>query len=683
MEEYGTWNLVDILERLDWEVFSKEKWLDCKMDKVAEVTYSYSQPGEISVPEWVHYKEEAVLHWPVLNKTLFCDIGKMDIKAYQSADLTERSQLLDTSSESIKSTLSGKIALIDSYKTQIVDENEDGDEVLAAKKRIILWGLDEIKMQLEACVLWLPFEVEKALVGFHFSVEWDSPHVIPAEEREQKMLKIREINTGIYGEPLSNSDEYIKWCLDYFHTTYTKYEVESQNEDFPEARKLSKPEQDRYKKYLGILKHKAPDYDPQIKETPEKYISEEDSEKYGYVLMNKEDVLASFNHHNLGTWLDQRAVFNDDVGGITDRSHELQYPRDKPKFQALTSDRVDGLQTHEIWQHAFSIERHMKLIGNIRGASNLELSEGFAKLFEDLYEFGPNLLTEVEENGKKFQIIDVSKLSYVQNFPKTIMEELLTDEQFYDFLALNNKIEPDKMEVRDRYLRHKRTGMQRKDITYTTGKIKAAKYFNDIILWKNKTWKFSDSYAGKVWFHQIEDYRIIEQAANDNNPDQKLPENMLFHEAERFAVEQRWLRKKYRESEEFKANLDYYQEYQTFSKRKQRRHKYWERMNSYKRALKKHAVNEESFYSYLQKKYPFMDFWKEKIDSVRFWFKAQLLWAVKLKEDSINADEFITQEDIEDGYGYSKREEYMKHTSSRRFSQQVMKRWERELRKAA
>jgi hypothetical protein len=48
------------------------------------------------------------------------------------------------------------------------------------------------------------------------------------------------------------------------------------------------------------------------------------------------------------------------------------------------------------------------------------------------------------------------------------MEEILTDEEFLDFLKLQNKIEPDKMSSLDRYLRFKRTGFQRKDITYTT-----------------------------------------------------------------------------------------------------------------------------------------------------------------------------------------------------------------------
>jgi hypothetical protein len=38
-----------------------------------------------------------------------------------------------------------------------------------------------------------------------------------------------------------------------------------------------------------------------------------------------------------------------------------------------------------------------------------------------------------------------------------MMEEVLTDEEFYDFLYIQNKIEPDKMSVLDRYLRFKRT----------------------------------------------------------------------------------------------------------------------------------------------------------------------------------------------------------------------------------
>jgi hypothetical protein len=63
-------------------------------------------------------------------------------------------------------------------------------------------------------------------------------------------------------------------------------------------------------------------------------------------------------------------------------------------------------------------------------------------------------------------------------------------------------------------------------------------------------------------------------------------------------------------------------------------------------------VSGELFYNHLQKKYSFLDVTQEKINSIGFWFKKQLLWAVS----NINA-EFKA-------HGVSKkiREEIMKKT---------------------
>jgi len=162
-----------------------------------------------------------------------------------------------------------------------------------------------------------------------------------------------------------------------------------------------------------------------------------------------------------------------------------------------------------------------------------------------------------------------------------MMEEVLSDEEFYDFLYLQNKIEPDKMAVLDRYLRFKRTWFQRKDITYTTWKIKAAKYINDIILW-NIDWDLEDLYSWKVWFKDLDKISLIKKYAKKSWV--KLPENLLFADATYYWVIQREKWKK---------------------------------------------ITKQGFYNYLIKKYPFLkSLVDEKIDTIKFWFKKQLLWVI-------------------------------------------------------
>ena len=142
-----------------------------------------------------------------------------------------------------------------------------------------------------------------------------------------------------------------------------------------------------------------------------------------------------------------------------------------------------------------------------------------------------------------------------------------------------------------RYLRHMRTWIQRKDITYTIWNIKAAKYLNQVIVGERE-WDFSDLWAWKVWFDQIQLFRDAEESKNVNK--QKLPENMMFYEAQYFALEQRKKRKEYRESIEF-TSLD-------------------KESKEYKDGLKKFSVSEEEFLTYLLNKYPFLDVSDEKIE---------------------------------------------------------------------
>ncbi|PIE85226.1 hypothetical protein CSA08_03125 [Candidatus Gracilibacteria bacterium] len=418
---------------------------------------------------------------------------------------------------------------------------------------------------------------------------------------------------------MSENSEYVEGSIDYYHGKYKNYKEKLNKGEIEEEKTLTKQEVIRYEGYLKKLHLLAPEYTPKVRKKTEKVIDK----KWDEVNIYKNDLLIVFDNHfkaiekHTGN-MPKRAYFDENVGGVTDTPEGLLYPKNNEKFDFITLSRAAKLLGHEIGQHGVSLVSHNELVGNIRGKNNLELAEGTAKLVEDLFEFGENLLIDSTDiNGKKVKIINIEKLEYVPNFPKTLMEEILTDKEFLDFLNLNNKVENDKTSPIQRYLRHKRTGFQRKDVTYTIGRIKAAKYYNDIITGKNKSGEFSDLFIAKVGYDQVDEARYLKNKVDEENKlidkenqkkeKRKLPENLMFHEAVYFTIKQREKRKK----ENKKVGNE---------------------------------VNASEFYKYMQKKYPFMDFTKEKIDSISFGFKAQLLGAVKMIESAIASHD--TEEEV-------------------------------------
>jgi len=641
--------LDSVLEDLNTSVFSEALWLDSNMYKVTEVTYNYSALWEIEEDG-----VDVLDRWPFVNTTLFCDIGWLDITDFANKDVGWRNRLIYHAKEKIESIIQERIKNINEFKERINSISSSWEQSMDAKKKIILWGLDEIVMQLQACILGLDFEVEKALIG-HYFLQPTSQHIIPPEDRKNKEAEIDDINTKIYWDKLSDSKDYRKGVIDYYYTKYSKYQEAKDKDGFHSNRLLSEEETQRYEGYLKKLWALEADHVPQKNVKPKKYIDED----YENIQVNRSDVIAWFNHHLIASDLSQRAEPDDKVSGVTDTPSLLKYPWKWEKFDNLDVTRIAKLNAHEIWQHAFSIERHMKVIWNIRWAKNLELAEWVASLFEDLYEYGPNIVQDSWINGKKYQIIDISKLEYVASFPKTLMQEILTDEEFYDFLKLNNKVEPDKMTPLRRYLRHMRTWIQRKDITYTTWKIKAAQYLNQVIMWQIE-WDFSDLWAWKVWFDQIQLFRDAEESRSVDK--EKLLENMMFYEAQYFAIEQRKKRRKYRESIEF-TSLN-------------------KQSDEYKDGLKKFSVTEENFFTYLGNKYPFLDFSDEKIKSVRHIFKKQLLWAVKLEENSIEASKEIEEHWIDSEMWNLYRYLRWEQSGSTELSEKIIARWEKDFQKA-
>ncbi len=572
--------LEEILESLEQEVFSKEDWIDNDFYKIPEITYSYKK-------EWNH----------LINETLFSKIWWLNIDNFLLSDDRQKEKIIIEIKEKLNKEIWEKIKKITNFIEEIESINTD-DEILNARKNIILWWLKENINLLNLALEWLDFELEKAMIWLYFEnkeKKSSSKFFINQNLREEKINKIEQLNTEVFWPKITNNKEYIEWNLDYLFEKFEDYKKLREENNLDEDRLLTEDEEKRYLDYISRLQNLSPDYRPKIRQKPKKVLDK----KYYTREVNWEDLALILAHHS--KWLDKQTwnfphqvYFDELVSWVTDTPNWLLLPKN---FKKLNKNYLDILRLdwHEIWQHWISQVIHEEIIWNIRWEKNLELVEGTAMEWEELFQNWANMMKE--DNGinwNKVLVIDIEKISYVQSFSKTAMEEILSDEEFYDFLKLQDKIEPNKMSPLDRYLRFKRTGFQRKDITYTTWKIKAAKYINKVIKWEING-DVSDLFLWKIGFKQIPEFKKILKAKKIENPNLKLPENLLFAETLVFLLEQR------EKNPKNNKNKD---------------------------------IIKEKFLDYLILKYPFLkkDLVKEKIDSIRYNFKKHIIYALKIIE---------------------------------------------------
>ena len=626
-----------ILEELDNWVFSDEQWNQSNFYKIPEITYSYNYSS----------KEENPKH--ILNETLFVELWGLKLEVFNDAVIDKKKRLIDEASKILIDNVNKKKKKI-LQSLEYINDLSSNDEVLSEKRDIIEGGLVEILDHLELMLTWLDFEKEKALVWNYFTAwEEQKKYCLSDEERKRKTEEVEKINKKIYWEKLSDIKKYREGILDYFYTKYENYKQAVNDNSIDNQRILTSDEVKRYEKYLDKFNELDKEYVPKKKESAESIIDK----KWEKIDMKGDDIIDFFdfdykaNDAQTG-WMKHKAEYDSSISTYTDTPTWLHIPVDE-KRKVSHLKKVNRLSAHENTQHWVTLERHKKIIWNIRWKWNLELAEWAATLLEDMFEYGQNLFKEVEQDWKKYNILDIDKLDYVANFPKTLAEEVLTDEEFLDFLKLHEKVEPDNINPLARYLRHKRTWVQKKDVTYTLWKIKAAHYYNDIILWKSDG-DFSDLFEWKVWFDQIEEFKIVKNSKLENNnklnkeiwinkwkiknilDNRKLtrlvnelsrknielekektllPENFMFHEAVYFSVIQR-------------------------EKRVLIKKKHWKNKWNNQFKIKNAELNTESFYTYLEIKYPGINFSKEKINSIRFWFKKQLLGAVLWVEKTIS-----------------------------------------------
>ncbi len=623
-----------ILEELDNWVFSQESWNDSDFYKIWEITYSYKDVGE----KWDS----------ILNLSLFSKLWWLDVDEFEKSDLNKRKEMIDLASNTLLEDISDKRWKIE-LSLHDIEWIESNDEVLLAKKEIIIWWLKEVLHHLDLVETGLDFEIEKALVWLHFNATSEhKEYIIPESRRKTLLEKVDAINSKIYWEKLSKNSDYVKGIIDYLYTKKNKYDSDSKWEDFDSERLMSDEESQRYSLYIQKIHWLDPWYTPKEKTLPEKV----GDQSFSKVDLTTEEIVNFFNnqywaHDSQTDGMKQKAILNSEVWNFTDTPDWLHIPHE-PKVKDV--HKILRMAAHENEQHGVSIERHKKLIWNIRWKWNLELAEWTAVLLEDLYDFWQNLFKKETKNWETKHVIDIEKLDYVPSFAKTLAEEVLSDEEFYDFLYLQNKVEPDAAKPHARYLRHKRTWLQRKDVTYTVWKLKAAQYFNDITTWQSVQWDFSDLFEWKVGFDQIETYKKISSAQEESNrvineqiaQVQGKVENILWWDTKessnlsKLIIEKELLIKKKNPLPE--VLLFHEAVYYWVKQREKQKQISGENKNLQGPSLKElfdsqwASISAIGFNKYLQEKYPWIDFSEDKIKAIKTWFKEKLMNAIEIVE---------------------------------------------------
>lgn len=540
-------NLEDLINEQNLLIFDEENWVWKDLWKISEVTYSYDEQTGI-------------------NTTLFVKAWKLDLEFYKKSDDILKERLLKKSKYVLINTLNKKKTQIQTAKDEIaLFEIFSQEEIDNDLKDIFINSLNEKNDFLDYCLNAIDFELEKAWI-----VSWLSKEKELEIEKKQKKLDEELFWWNIKDNPEETILAY--------ESIYNKYIVNKN--------KLSKEEQIRFESYLSKIKlPKWYKYDSEkIEKNKPKLIVWDfldlDIPKSDYILWFNILVEALEK-------LEHIVESNDSAKSISDGPKWVQFPTSE-KFNHIKMLRFFLLWNHEIETHNITDYNSKQLLGNLRGANSTEKDEWVAMLMEQLFKYGKELYKIDEDQD---QIIDIEKIQINSYFTKTLMWELLNNDELLDFLELSEKIDPDVISPIDRYNRLKRNnklGVQHKDTTYTRWLLKAIKQINLFIKSKWKEWiNPEDLFLWKISFDETSKLKKIKNVKENSWKKIEILKPLFISDAVYFSINQRLNWKEWR-------------------------------------------INSEWFYEYLKDKYPIFNFTKQQVKEISYTTKRNVNWIVNI-----------------------------------------------------
>lgn len=536
-------NFEQIKSEINGIVFDEKEWIDGKICKISEVTYTY-------------YSEENF----DLNKTLFCDIWEANLQDIKDSNHEKRKKIILAAKDKLTVKINDKIELIKRYlKTlqDIVAKNEKEE----LEKELLINALQEKQDLLNYTLKWIPYELEKAWIFLEYN---------ETEINEEQ----GEIDKKVFGWKIIENPQEVIMC---YENIFEYFEENKEN--------LTGNEKKRFLYFLEKIRSFLPnDYSYSKKEKPKSLLK-----KYENMKIKDKLYIPAFNLFiDALQEVDSKVEQKENIWSIYDWYSWIIFPKNK-KFQEIPISRVLKLNAHEIWTHAITNHNHIKNFWNVKLAKETEKDEWVAKFKEYLLEYWKQLFKKDKQTWKT--IIDKSKFFITDVFAIIAFWEVLDNNEFLEFLELKNKLKPEKISPKDRFLRAKRSNkswVQHKDCSYMRWLFRLINEVNTYILSDGKEWiKFEDLFLWKVWFDEVNKFKkVIWEEQIDNSI---LPN--FSSEAILFFLERR---------------------------------ETWE------------EITQEGFLKYLQNRYPIMDFSKQKIEQISYKTKRNLFWVLKIIENSIN-----------------------------------------------
>lgn len=538
-------NLEDLINEQNLLIFDEENWINKDLWKIAEVTYSYDSDT------WI-------------NTTLFVKWWNLDLENYKKENKNIQKKLLLKAEKKLKKILNNKKEQIEEgiRIVELMDEFSK-ESIEMDIKDIFINSLLEKKGFLDYSLNAIPFELEKAWIINDLSKN-DKLKL----EQNQETLDYQ-----LFWWKIKDNREETKLSYEYILDKYTQ----NQNN-------LTNTEKQKFEWYLLKARNLLPkSYKYKSKSKPKLILWD-----FLNLDIPKKDYILWFNiiiESLEKLW--HTAKSNKDVKSISDGPHWIEFPT-TPEFDFMKTIRFLRLSDHEIETHSLIDYNSKQLIWNMRWKGSTEKDEWVAMLMEQLFMYW-NELYKIDEDWD--QIIDISKIQINSYFTKTLMWEILDNDELLDFLELSNKIDPDIISVIDRYLRLKRNNekwVQHKDTTYTRWLLKAIEEINIYIKSKWKQWiSPEDLFLGKISFEETSKLKNIKETKQKNWEKIDIMKPLFISDAVYFAITEK---------------LE------------------WREWN----------ITWESFYKYLQEKYPIFNFTQEQIKEVSYKTKRNVFWVVNI-----------------------------------------------------
>ncbi len=546
-------------------IFDKQIWIKEEMRKVAEVTYSYTNIDENS-------KEPLTVNWKQINinTTLFCSLWWLDLVNFNNLKDKEKEKLILEASIKLTEKIWNKKQQINQI-IQILKELQNTKKIKEEDLLLInifTNSLIEKDKLLDYCINWLSYELEKAGINSNLS----------QTDIEQINKKQKDIDNELFKWEIQDNPEEVIRCYEYLMWKWQENKY-----------KLNKQEQERYNYFFKKIKEKLPNnYVYSKKAELPSYL-----EQYKDVQIKNNEYILWFNLFIEALIKLKHIVKKDPYAkSISDWPSWVLFPTTE-KFNFLTLKRFLTLNTHEIETHNITDHNNEQLIWNIRWAWSTIKDEWLAILMEKFLEHWETLLKKDKITWKN--IINIERLPIKNTFTYVLMWEILNNEELLEFLELNEKIEPDTIEVKSRFDRLKRSNnklVQHKDTSYIRGMFQAAELINQYILSEWKEWiNIEDMFLWKVGFDELKDLKKIKEIKEESWEQIDIIMPIFSSDTILFSIEQ---------------------------------------------LLNNKKVNKEEFFTYLQKKYSLFNFSQNKINEVSRKTKENILWVLHIAMKNIS-----------------------------------------------